>query len=219
MTHNLNLDVVNVLRAKPDLLFTSSPGSRRAVILDQRFGRYIAVPLAAIELLHDLARAERGRTVAECQALHPRADIDRLVALGVVDVEPADGLPGERRLVAELAVENVRAQATLRAFGWRAARKAMRPAMVPSRVARPLFCDRAEVAANDSFAIPGTSRLCTVVAIAAARVLTRHGFPAHVEVATASDQIDPHAYAVHAGHRVDPSEDQNVAPVMRQVGT
>jgi hypothetical protein len=210
-----DLDLL-ALRANECLLLGPNGQNGDVVVLDQRRGRYLRVAVDAARFLDDLADREWGGTFGELQSAFPTVDIKRLISLDLVDVSPPDGLPIRVSLVVEVAAANITARVRLRARKWGAVRPWIDGTAPTVPIgARPLLYDRLEAATTLALSIPGTSRLCTVVALSLIPVLRRRGHQATIAIASESDQIDPHAFVLVRGHRIDPSDDQIDAPVLR----
>jgi hypothetical protein len=73
-------------------------------------------------------------------------------------------------------------------------------------IIRPLLFDEIESAARVSFSLPGTSRQCTVVALAIDSVLRMRGYASRVVVLGQHDQVFLHASVRVGMHVIDPAD-------------
>jgi hypothetical protein len=210
---------LGTLRTPPGMLIPDEPAGRRGLVLDQRQGRYLRVPSAAVDLLERVATAEWGIAYPEAAQLYPEVKIARLIALGLLDHVPPTGLPVPPRMAAEYVAENLRAQLLIRVRGWTAIRRWIHTGATQSRpTCRPVLLDTLEGAARFGSAVPVTSTQCTVVALALAAMARHRRFAAAIVIASDSSQHDPHCFVLVDGHRVDPSQDQICAPIFRPIG-
>lgn len=210
---------LSIVRARDGLLAAPQGNSGRRLILDQRTARYFVLPEAAGRFLVWLTAQPLGVTSAEIRALWPGVSIGRLAELGLVDIVPPMGSSPGGKLVAEFFVINIAARAWFAVTGWRAVARFMR--RTPSdytgqiQTARPLLFDQIEVAAQCAMCMPGTRRLCTIVALTCAMMLRRRGIAADIVIMSTSDLPDPHAFVVVESHRIDPSQEQVSGPLLQ----
>jgi hypothetical protein len=207
----------DVLRARRSLAASAPGASGRVLLLDHAHGRYYAVPDGALYFLEVLAESELGMTGREAADAFPDVDLDRLVDLGAVEHVPAAGRRIPMRLIIEFAVTNLWFRFAFRLCGWRLIRRRWGPAARPVG-ARPVLLDECEAAANIAFAVPGTDRICTVVALTLHRMLVRRMEAARIVVGSDSDQPFLHAWVEVAGHRVDPGDDVSETNSFRPLG-
>lgn len=92
-----------------------------------------------------------------------------------------------------------------------------RPANV-ARPARPLLLDEVEAAARRSFALPGTSRQCTVVALAIFGLLDARGATPRLVVIAETEGTFMHSFVVIGNHVVDPGDSLLEGKVLRAFG-
>jgi hypothetical protein len=165
-------------------------------------GRYVRVPSRALDLLRTLV-SDAGKTVRETRTKFPDVDIERLVELGALVYVPPEGLPVDHRLVAECAARNMHARWALR----RGPNILLRATAAPyghGPATRPLFFDEVEAATRQALAIPGTSAVCTVVALATYELLRDRGYPTRVLLLAEPEQVLAHAAACVGRHRIEP---------------
>lgn len=212
------VEPADLLRARVSLA-ASTPGAwGRAILLDHAHGEYYAVPEKALDFLEALASSELGMTALEASDAFPGVDLARLVALGAVEHVPAAGRRVALRMIAEFAITNVWFRFAFRLRGWRLIRRRTGSGTQPVG-ARPVVLDECEAAANVAFAIPGTDRICTVVALALYHMLHRRSLAPQIVVGSDSDQPFLHAWVEVGGHRVDPGDDITETRTFRQLGT
>jgi len=196
-----------LLRARDDVWLLDRPAGPTTVVLAGSRGKYLRVPVKAWEFLQELSGAPAGMTVPEARRRHPGLRLAWLAEHGLVDLVPAQGLRSPTALTLALWRRNCVYRLRQSVGGWRDIRQAMERGPVPGGrepVCRPLFFDRVETAARLSFALPGTSRQCTVVALAVADTLRRHGYAGRVAVLGEHDQVFLHAVARVGPHVLDP---------------
>jgi hypothetical protein len=109
-------------------------------------------------------------------------------------------------MVAELWLRNVEARLAIAFHGWSVLAQLMSSCSDSMPLTRPILLDEIEAAARCSFALPLTSRQCTVVAIAIHRALRAHGARARVEVIAEAEGMFMHSYVAVGGHIVDPGD-------------
>ncbi len=212
------LDLDAIVRHRCDVLAVASERNGSALLLDNRSGRYHRVPLSALSLLASLAGSSHGMAVREAAQRFPDVELGWLAERGLVEVLPVAGWKVSRRAVVRMAARNVAARLRIAVCGWAAVGRHVDGGGVPEAAgARPLELDEVEAVARHSFAVPGTSRLCTVVAMAIRAELDARGIASSLYVSSDADEPDPHAFVAVDGHRVDPSGDQNLAPELRTV--
>ncbi len=202
------LDEDGLLRARHDIWIDSGGASGRSILLGGLPTRYFRVPGDTADLLFHLAGLELGETVRATRDSFPSVDLEGLVRLGLVDHIPAHGLAVSRRLVIELWRRNLAARSLLSRQGWAAIGPRMGVSGPDSRrlLARPLTFDEIEAAARISFALPFTSRQCTVVALAIHDCLVSRGFKSRIAVVVGTGQILMHSQAMVGRHVVDPGD-------------
>src|ERR1035441_9013840 len=210
---------LSIVRSFRSLLAAPQGHSGRWLILDQRAARYIVLPEAAGRFLMWLTAQPLGVTIAEIRTFWPVVGIARLAELGLVDLVPPMGSSPGAKLVAEFYVINIVARAWFALAGWRAVAGLMR--QIPTeytgqiQTARPLLFDQIEVAAQCAMCLPGTRRLCTIVALTCALMLRRRGVAAHIVIMSTSDLPEPHAFVVVESHRIDPGQEQVSGPLLQ----
>jgi hypothetical protein len=210
---------ISVARARGGLFAAPQGHSGRWLILDQKKARYIVLPEAAGKMLAWLVAQPLGATSAELRTLWPTVDVVRLEALGLVDLVSPLGRPPKALLIVEFYVVNLAARICFALFGWRAIASLMPRSTTEytgrMRSARPLLFDEIEVAAQAAMCLPGTRRLCTIIALTCALMLRWRGFSADIVVMSTSDLPNPHAFVVVGSHRIDPAEEQVSGPLLQ----
>lgn len=196
------LSALGMVRLADEVLLAQRDPCSRPLLLPLASGRYARVPVSALPLLRDLVRADTGLSVEQVRREFPGVSLERLVELGVVAYVPPHGLPIPRRLVAELVSRNIAARCTLRSRP-RALVRLATPSPSPAPVTRPLLFDQVEAAVQVAVALPGTSSVCTVVALSIVNLLRSRGYPAHVQLLAEPEQVLAHAVAAVGRHRVD----------------
>lgn len=210
---------LSIIRSRDGLLAAPQGHSGRWLILDQRAAQYIVLPEAAGRFLAWLTAQPLGVTIAETRTLWPTVSVARLAELRLVDLVPPMGFSPGAKLVAEFYLINIFARVWFAIAGWRAVAGMTR--QTPSaytgqiRAARPLLFDQIEVAAQYAMCLPGTRRLCTIVALTCALMLRRRGIAAFVVIMSTSDLPAPHAFVVVESHRIDPGQEQVSGPLLQ----
>ena len=203
------LQPADLLRARLDTRISAATEDDPCIVLCGRPARYYRVRRATRHLLVELTDLEFGMTVATAERHHPKVDLAAAITAGMIDHLPEAGVPVPARRAAQMYRLNLAAQAFLRRDGWaavsnRARSQPEQPAANPRF--RPLILDEAEAAARRAFVWPGTSRQCTVVAVATCDYLRRLGLPAFVHILASPRQTTMHSLVRVWGHDVDPAD-------------
>lgn len=195
-----------MIRSRDDVWIEVGEGRNRRIVLTGDPARYLRVTNATFEALTFVAAQKLGTTVGSLRLLFPSTDFEDMVRLKLVDVVPVAGVDPRKRLVWEMWRRNVASQVAIRRFGWSAIARWMAVPDIEVPFARPLLFDEIEAAARISFAFPGTSRQCTVVALQVLGALRARNVHARIVVIAEGSQSFMHSFVLAGSHVVDPGD-------------
>lgn len=223
------LDPLGMLRAKDGLWALEADHNGKTVVLGGTPPRYQRFGSRTIGLLRDLSASRYGLTVREAQRIVPTDVLGHLINCGLVDYVPPDGLQLPMDTIAEMWRRNLLAGGQIRFKGWETIQARMtdlNPTAAESsgslempHIRRPLDFDVLEAATRLSFGLPGTSRKCTVVAVAICQALRARGYRAHIQVLGYTGQVMMHSRACVGDEPVDPNDTHNEGTPFRPLTT